>query len=193
MKKEDFTLRSLKINGGIVTVDYTEKLTLSGTVQEVEKSEKRLRTPHPDLTRAFQMLNVFVVQSTHLDALDVTRGFIEGSEQGKDAKVFLAQMIKNQQEILDSVDIRGLHVKGSNEKRAVIITSVVSVKGLAFSLNTPRISLSRSTFGFEVGLDESIDEISDEVFAYLFSGKESQQQLNFEDQEEGEGDDETND
>ena len=184
MKKEDFTLRSLKINGGIVTVDYTEKLTQGGTVQEVEKSEKRLRTPHPDLTKAFQMLNVFVARATHLDALDVVRGFIEGSEKGKDAKVFLAQMQQNQQEILDSIDIRGLHVKGANEKVAVIISAVLSVKGLATSINTPRISLSRSTFGFEVGLSESIDEISNEVFQYLFSGKESQQQLNFEEHDD---------
>jgi len=40
--------------------------------------------------------------------------------------------------------------------------------------------LSRSIFGFEQGLAESIDELSAEVYEYLFAGKEAQQQIPFE-------------
>lgn len=184
MKKEDFKLRKLKINGGVVTVEYEERIENSGMIQDVQISERRLTAPHPDLTRRFQMLNVFVARSMYLDALDVIRGFIESSEQKKDVKLILAQMQEHQSRILDSIDVRGISVSGENEKIGIVISSVLSVKGLATAINTPRIALSRSTFGFEQGLSESIDELTDEVIGYLFDGKQAQVTMNFEEPEE---------
>ncbi len=94
-------------------------------------------------------------------------------------------MVQRQSEILDSIDVRSISIKGENDKIAVVISSVLSCKGNATALNTPRIPLSRSTYGFEVALAESVDEIEEEVFQYLFSGKEAQIQMNF---EENDGD-----
>lgn len=155
------------------------------TVQEVDMTERRLRTPHPDLVNSLQMLNTYVCRTVHLDALDNVRGFIESQENKKDVKVFIQQMVQRQSEILDSIDVRSISIKGENDKIAVVISSVLSCKGNATALNTPRIPLSRSTYGFEVALAESVDEIEEEVFQYLFSGKEAQIQMNF---EENDGD-----
>jgi len=175
MKKEDFKLRSLSIKSGVVTVSYSDN-----EYTDIEVTERRLKTPHPDLKNCFQMLNTFIARSTHLDALDVVRGFIEGTPDKAKAKVFLAQMQEHQTQILDSIDVRGISVKGENDKIGVVISGVLSVKGQSTAINTPRIALSRSIFGFEQGLAESIDELSAEVYEYLFAGKEAQQQIAFE-------------
>lgn len=185
MKREEFKLRKLKVNGGVVEVDYVHSYNFQGVTQDIEIHERRIRQPHPDLNKSLQMLNVYVARTTHLDALDVVRGFLE-KEGKKETKVFVAQMIKNQSEILDSIDVRSITIKGENDKVAVVISSVLSCRGNATALNTPRIPLSRATYGVEEAIAESIDEITTEVFAYLFEGKEAQLQMPFDQQNEDE-------
>lgn len=185
MKKEDFTLRKIKLSGGAVEVDYTQTITHGAVIQEVETSERRLRSPHPDLTKSLQLLGTFVARATHLDALDIARGFGEnGGKATKEVKLLLEQMQQRQSEILDSIDVRGVSIKGQDDKMTIVITSVVSCKNQSFTLNTPRIVLGRNIYGCEVAIAESIDELSDEVYQYLFAGKEAQMQMEFDEPKE---------
>lgn len=177
MKRENFLLSKVKVSstGGSVLVEYTDADNPNNEVVE-----KRSDVPHPDLFKSLQGLTTFVATSTHLDALKQLSGFIKG-EKGKEFQGILAKSNDMQQHILDSIDVRSLTIKGEEESRAVIISSVLSCKGYATALNTPRIRLMGDVYGNEVALSESVDEVIEEVWQYLFNSKTSQTKMEFND------------
>jgi hypothetical protein len=174
MKRESFQLTKIAVKGSSVYVEYTD------TDGDFYISERRHESPHPDLVKGLQSLSPFVATCTHLAALSALCGWIKG-EKEKDFKGILAKAQAMQQEIIDSIDVRSVSIKGDEpEKRAVVISSVLSYRGMSTALNTPRIRLFGSTFGNEIGLSESIDELIEEAYQYLFQGKTAQQKMNFE-------------
>ena len=180
MKQEDFKLTKVKVNGGVVEVNFTQRISNGVLEQFVETTERRLVAPHPDMINSLQMLNTFVARATHLDALDIQRGFAENQGKAtKETKLIIEQMTQRQSEILDSIDVRSVSIKGEGDKTAIVISSVLSCKGQCTALNTPRIVLGRNVYGCEVAISESIDELSSEVYQYLYAGKQAQMQMEF--------------
>ena len=80
--------------------------------------------------------------------------------------------------IIEQYDVRGVSWSGSGNRSGVIITSVFKTAlGLKTAVNTPRLILGQECFGLEEELERICDEIKDQVYAYLFEGKQAQLSL----------------
>ena len=81
-------------------------------------------------------------------------------------------------ELLSKIDVRGVSWSGTNDNVGVVITAVFETpNGLKTCINTPRIKMAQISFGFEEELETIVESIKNEVYAYLFKGKQAQLSL----------------
>lgn len=174
MKRDNFILKKVAINGATVYVEYSDGSTTINLV-----CEQRAEIPHPDLNKSLQGLTSFVAKSTHLTALNELEGWISEQDKKSIFRPFLAKISGMQKDILDQIDVRQLSISNNDSGDKVVISAMLSVKKSSTKINTPKISLSGDIFGFEVALSESIEDVVEEVWQYLFNGKTSQTKLEF--------------
>lgn len=145
----DVTYKSVKMDGGVSSVD-THSVTSCGV-------------PHPELIGAIESLAQYSVQACglvkYLNSPEISK------EYGQKALL----------ETIESFSPTGISISGQDAKKGAIITGVWNCFGnYKISLNTPRIMLDQQQFEFEDELNISVEEIEDEVFAYLFKNKRAQ-------------------
>lgn len=77
------------------------------------------------------------------------------------------------------LSISGIALSGHEDTFGVIITGTMEVEAgnTKVALNTPRIMLSRETYGIEEEIQGHIERIVQEVHSYLFENKQSQLEL----------------
>jgi hypothetical protein len=81
-------------------------------------------------------------------------------------------------ELLQKIEVRGVAWSGTGDNTGVVITSVFETpNGLKTCINTPRIKMATISFGFEEELEQIVERIKTEVYAYLFRGKQAQMSL----------------
>ena len=169
-KRENFALSKAKIVNGGLEAEYELTEIVGDDPCTTGYKITNSRLPHPDLPALFQKLRGIVgrvmgvtavlehLQSEQYPAMSGVEKFLDG--------------------VCEQYDVRGISWSGSGAKEAVIISSVfTTASGLKCAVNTPRLPLNSETFGFEEELSEIIGRIKDEVFAYLFEGKQAQLSL----------------
>lgn len=178
MKKEDFQLKAVKLkaNGAGVSVTYNKHGVSGGVAVSTDVTEVCNRVPHPDLVKSIQSLTVYLAMPLHLTALTDLGIVREDDPQAiqKAIKQLMPTIESRQREILDRIDVRALSLSGSEGNQGAIISGVLSYKSYATNINSPRLRLSGDALGNEIALTETIDEIIDEVYSYLFKGKQAQ-------------------
>lgn len=178
---KDLNLQKVKLEpkGGLQAVyQLTEVVKGEPTITDYQVNVAR--DIHPDLQKLFKDLRSIVGRVFGLTSfLTIT----DGKELGlTDAKKQLARTYA--EELLKKIDVRGLSWSGSDENAGIIITSVYETpNGLKTCINTPRIKVAQSSFGFEEELEEIADAIKEEVYEFLFNGKQAQLSLFGEQQE----------
>jgi hypothetical protein len=178
MKRENFILTRVKLVSGGVEADYIDRENPNSHM-----SETRQQNPHPDLKEAVNLLRTMVASATHLTALHDLEAFIKSETGKKEYQGILAKCQSMQADILENIAVSGISIKGEDDKRAVVITSVLTCKGKKTALNTARILLNGDVYGKEEALSEDIDTIIEEVYLYLFEGKTSQLAMEFQEVE----------
>lgn len=166
--RKHFSLSQVKIlkdNRGL-EVKYQIVKMDSGISTNETSSVSSHGVPHPDLLKAIENLSQYAVQGCglvkYLNAPEVMQEYGE----------------KALREAIDSYAPTGICINGQDSKRKAMITGVWNCHGnYKISLNTPNILLESDQFEFEDELNISVDEIEDEVFAYLFKNKRSQLEL----------------
>jgi len=185
MEKEKFNLTKVKLlpSGGIVA-DYTITEEVAGEVVVTDYTAAKNNSPHPDLVNALADLKVIVAQVFRFDA--VSKVVEDNAEH---IKASLLQEVKDTfGEILDGITVRGVSWSGTGQKAGVVITSLFDVgNGTKTAINTPRLRLGAESFGFEEVLTNLLEGIKNEVFAFLFEGKQAQLSLFGEEAVEEEG------
>lgn len=178
---KDLNLQKVKLEpkGGLQAVyQLTEVVKGEPTITDYQVNVAR--DIHPDLQKLFKDLRSIVGRVFGLTSfLTIT----DGKELGlTDTKKEIAR--KYAEGLLQKIDVRGLSWSGSDENAGIIITSVYETpNGLKTCINTPRIKVAQSSFGFEEELEEIADAIKEEVYEFLFNGKQAQLSLFGEQQE----------
>lgn len=82
------------------------------------------------------------------------------------------------QECLQNIEVRGLALSGQDDNVGVVLTGLYTVaNNQKTAINSPRIKLSASSFGFEEELESIIGDIEREVYAFLFKGKKAEMEI----------------
>lgn len=173
MEKKNFNLSKVKLlpKGGL-TAEYQLTENVGGELSVTDYKATYTRDVHPDMSGAFQDLRIIVARVFGMTSF---LSFMASEKLPKD-KIENAK--KFAEELMDRIDVRGISLSGSDDDPAVIITSVYEVEnGQKSAMNTPRIRMANISFGFEEQLDTIIEQIKEEVFAYLFEGKQAQLSL----------------
>ena len=169
-KRENFSLEKAKIDKGGLEASYqlTEIVGDEACTTTYQVSNTRL--PHPDLTELFKQLRGIVARVFGVTAI------VEHLESEKyPAMSGVEQFL---QTIIEQYEVRGISWSGSGNKTGVVITSVFKTPlGLKTCVNTPRLVLGQSCFGLEDDLERICDEIKEQVYQYLFEGKQAQLSL----------------
>lgn len=169
--KKNFSLTKVKLlpNGGLeAEYQITEVVGDEPSISDCKTV--CTRDVHPDLKQLFAELRAIVAQ---------TFGFfgflplLDGAGNGlKEKGAEFAQAMA------DKIDVRGVSWSGAGDKAGVVLSSVYEVfNGLKTAINTPRIKLGQESFGFEEDLEDLTEQIKDEVYAFLYEGKQAQLSL----------------
>lgn len=173
MEKKNFNLSKVKLlpKGGL-TAEYQLTENVGGELSVTDYKATYTRDVHPDMSGAFQDLRIIVARVFGMTSF---LSFMASEKLPKD-KIENAK--KFAEELMDRIDVRGISLSGSDDDPAVIITSVYEVEnGQKSAMNTPRLRMANISFGFEEELETIIEQIKEEVFAYLFEGKQAQLSL----------------
>ena len=173
--EKDVNLSKVKIlpEGGI-QASYQVTQSVDGEVSVIERTETCTRDVHPDLLRMFADLRNIVGRvfgiTSFLSLLESDEMKLPAAKQ---------ELGRNfARELLEKIDVRGVAWSGSDDNRGVVITAVLETSnGLKTAINTPRIKTAQISYGFEEELETIVDNISHEVYAYLFEGKQAQLSL----------------
>jgi hypothetical protein len=179
MKRENFQLQKVKLISGGIEAEYVDLANPNSDI-----TESRQVDPHPHLRGAIELLRCYVANATHLDSIQKLKEYIASETGKKEYQGILAKATSMQDDILQNIEVRGLSIKGEDEKQSVVITSVLTCNGARTAINTPRILLNGTKYGTEGAMQEDIDAIVEETFQYLFNGKAAQLEMDFEDDEE---------
>lgn len=177
--KENFNLTKVKLLplGGLTAV-YQLTEAQDGDVSVTDYQVTLSRIVHPDLKDKVAQLRSIVGRVFGVTSF---LSFLEGEKYpGMETARQFADGLMN------AYEVRGLSWSGSGERRGIVITALFKTdNGLKTALNTPCIKLASISYGFEEELERIAGEITDEVFAYLFEGKQAQLSL-FGEEKEGE-------
>lgn len=173
--KKAFSLSKVKLikNGGL-EAHYSITEVFGNEVFHNEHQIKDTKDVHPDLLKLFKdmrviMAHLFGVRSflTLLDIVD----FKANAKQKDLAEAFADEATGN-------IDVHGISLSGDDENRGVVLTGLFTFgNGMKSAINSPRIRLANTSFGFEQELEEIVAKIEDEVYAFLFEGKKAQLEL----------------
>lgn len=170
--RENFNLSKVKLlpNGGGISAEYQISEVAGGEPCVTDYQVTRTQMPHPDLLEQFKQLRAIVgrvfgitsflsfLQSEKYPAMEVARAFGD--------------------ELLAKYEVRGLSWSGSGSGAGVVITAVFATEnGLKTAVNTPRIKTEQISYGFEEELERIAGDVKDEVYNYLFEGKQAQMSL----------------
>lgn len=167
MNKQNFNLMKAKLLpvGGLeVSYQLTEVIGDDATTTDYTATHNR--EVHPDLGDAFNALRNIVAARMGLLNFEKLRSDVQPKN-----KSVVDELIED---TLDSIEVRGVAWSGSGSKRGVVITSVLTTpSGQKVALNTPRFTVSED----DTQLSGLLETLNDEIFAYLFDGKQAQLSL----------------
>lgn len=174
------TVKRIKKSGGLELkfIEHIDKE--DGSVENKDWGLKYDAVPHPDLTSLLYDLKQYL--ATCYGMLDVravmtAKGLQAGAKEGfKKVSTHLEKMIQDR---LSKIEITGYSVSGSingeNDKRGVIITGTFEQEnGSVTALNSPLIKFDQDVFKFEGDVKALIDELEDEIVAYINGEKRLQ-------------------
>ena len=163
---EKFRLKRIRLMDDLgVDATYLEKATIENEVHWVEKTIKSTIQRHRDIDKITDKLRIHVVRVYGMLAVGMY----------KPVEDFNAKESKLLGMLLGEIDIVQITLQGDDETNGVIISAKKNVLGnLVVVMNTPSIKYENSTYDYSWELKETIDELCDEVFEYIFNRKFAQ-------------------
>lgn len=168
--KENFQLKKVKVNKNFegITVLYHVVSIVDEVPYEDNYSFESARELHKDFKDIFAKLRPIVARvfnATAFKTLVDLSNFKATTEQKQ-----LAQ--KLYEEIEKNYDPRSLSLSGQGDKLKAIISSQFKTETNAeTNVNTPNLSFSKESYGFELELEEIMQDIEQECYALIFEGK----------------------
>ena len=163
---KDFRLKRIKLmDDQGIEATYLEKATIGKEVHWVEKTIKSSIQRHPDIDKVTDRLRIHVVRVYGLLAVGMY----------KPVEDFNSKESKLLGLLLGEIDIVQVTLQGDEETNGAVISAKKNVLGnLVVAMNTPSIKYENSTYDYSYELKETIDELCDQVFEYIFNHKYAQ-------------------
>ena len=173
--EKDFNLSKVKLSpkGGLCA-EYQVTVIVDGENSLIDRNETCTRDVHPDLLGLFDDLRNIVGRVFNITSF---LSLLESDDfKLTESKKALARSFAD--ELLQKIEVRGVAWSGTGDNAGVVITSVYETpNGLKTCINTPRMKMATISFGFEEELEQIVEQIKNEVYAYLFKGKQAQMSL----------------
>ena len=173
--EKDFNLSKVKLlpKGGLCA-EYQVTVFVDGENSLIDRNETCTRDVHPDLLGLFDDLRNIVGRVFNITSF---LSLLESDDfKLTESKKALARSFAD--ELLEKIEVRGVAWSGTGDNAGVVITSVYETpNGLKTCINTPRMKMATISFGFEEELEQIVEQIKNEVYAYLFKGKQAQMSL----------------
>ena len=173
--EKDFNLSKVKLlpKGGLCA-EYQVTVIVDGENSLIDRNETCTRDVHPDLLGLFDDLRNIVGRVFNITSF---LSLLESDDfKLTESKKALARNFAD--ELLAKIEVRGVAWSGTGDNAGVVITSVYETpNGLKTCINTPRMKMATISFGFEEELEQIVEQIKNEVYAYLFKGKQAQMSL----------------
>lgn len=173
--EKDFNLSKVKLlpKGGLCA-EYQVTVIVDGENSLIDRNETCTRDVHPDLLGLFDDLRNIVGRVFNITSFLT---LLESDDfKLTESKKALARSFAD--ELLEKIEVRGVAWSGTGDNAGVVITSVYETpNGLKTCINTPRMKMATISFGFEEELEQIVEQIKNEVYAYLFKGKQAQMSL----------------
>jgi hypothetical protein len=149
MQRSDFELKKIKLldNGG---TEMISRVTFNDqTVNHADQTVKSTVEPHDDLVTPIRSL-----------------------------KKYLQKVVPLSPGFEDRIKATGIALSGKDENVGVIITGKYETpSGKIVAINSDRITLEGSAYGFEEEMSVLLDTIADECYLYAIEGKKAQLSL----------------
>lgn len=177
MKRKNFKLKKVKLlKGDGLEAHWISAETEGAETFNSENLKKSTKDIHPDLTTKIRSLDEIVMAIRGYNDFKLV---LESSMFGANGAQ-KAAIEKTLHSIKERVDVSGISINGDDEKKKVSITFKFEEDSKqVVGSSTHAIYLSQEKYGYEEDLQNIVEEIEDEVYAYLFEGKRSQQQIQF--------------
>ena len=176
-------VKRIKKSGGL-ELQFIEHIeNENNTVENKDWSLKYDAVPHNDLLDGLYDLKQYLASCYGMLDISVVMK-AKGLQAGAKAafKTVAPHLDKMMQDRLSKLEINGYSVSGSIEgekdKRGVIIMGTFThPNGSKTALNSPLIKFNQDTFKFEGDVKVIVDNLEEEVQAYLNGEKRNQQEL----------------
>lgn len=168
---DDFTLKKVKISDTGIEADFEEKRVVDDQAQIVTHSVGAKYIPHPDIIKKRNGLREYLTKAYHLEeGYEMAIKYLKGDQKSKAEEKMM--------DLYDKVEVTGISIGGDEQLRGVVISGkILSNNKSKCAMNTPRIVFSSDKLGYESDVEEKINDLEKEVFAYLFEGKKAQKEL----------------
>ena len=173
--KEKFALTKVKLlkDGGL-DVHYEVTEVIGNESYTNKYHVLSCKDIHPDLRKKFDELRPIlgrVFNITSFKTLIKTPDFKATNKQKELAENFA-------RECLENIEVRGVSLSGQDDNVGVVLTGLfTTANNQKTAINTPRLKYNIESFGFEEVLENTVCDIEDEVYAFLFEGKKAQLEL----------------
>jgi len=163
------------INGGGIEITYQEIVRDGDMEFKEDYIKKSSINPHPDLVNKLNELKTFLLRCYNVASIDVVRKSTQLTIKEKEGfkavkKIIDAMIVENNKK----TTIGGVSINGDAGKQSIIIMGKqLQANKSKTALNSPRIPLHQTTFGFEGEIDVIIEDLKEEVHAYLFDNKKA--------------------
>jgi len=166
--RKEFKLKKFKLLEGLFQADFSYDFAKSGDVFENEINYKDTRIPHPDIYKFIDELKPVVARIYGYDVLRTICLNDDFKATGSQAEI----LEKLYQKFIGNITVTGFSVSGEDDKKQCIITAKVMTELGVSAINTNKILLLNDKFGFEEELENIIDSLTDEVYSYIYEGKD---------------------
>lgn len=171
--KEKFSLNKVKLtkDGGAAVSYEVEEVMGNESYRETYNVESS-KDVHPDLRTAVNELKDVMVALLNFNVVPNALKDVTDND--------IRTKIDNAVDVIGSrIIITGILMSGVDDNVGVIITAKMKVDGsnCEVAINSCRIKLGDSTYGFEEALQNSVAKIEEEVYSFLFENKKAQLEL----------------
>lgn len=169
--RTDFELKSCKISEEGVKVSFIEKRVVKGHTETFSHEMDGDVIPHPDLIQARDAMKEYLMRSLNrYSVYEEAIKYLKGEQRQIVVDAFL--------DLCNETKVTGISISGQDHLVGVIIKGKEKNQMGGYSaMNSPRIVFSSDKLGYEEDVQNQLDIIENEIFAYLFGGKKAQKDL----------------
>ena len=168
---DNFELKKVKLHNhlGVYTM-YHEKLMNNKEEYWAEKTSNNLIHRHQDMDNVADELKIHVARIFGILAIGLY----------KDEEDFNSREKKLLEETLESINIIGITLSGSEENGGVVISATRKVlNNKTIVMNTPHMKYADESYSYCYDLQETVQKLTEEVWEYMFKRKYAQLEIPF--------------